>query len=394
MLPCHPRHPRIVFAGLSLSALALGALAPPPVAGLPAYSRAGGPPCTSCHQGFSALKPAGMKFLEHGDRFVEWQGRSPGVPRGLEVSAVVELNGDASRSARAMLSAPPMPDDHWRTSGRTDIAVHAVGGLGSRAAWHVEARLPTRTDVLVARTAFVQVRDLIPCGRLDFKAGEFLVPGAYLALTRPARFASLLTEESLPARGVELHGEAGAWAYGAGLIHSRRRSAHVSAASRVLGRLEDTYVWLMRDLGGQRVGAKMLFDRQDSSLPALAWLQHLQAQGSGRFAAGRLQLVPAYAFDRFDDRPAAGLHQRRQTAMLEATLPLDRGGHWSATAFAEHDYTTRTVYSSEQDHHLEAVALAFAPRPGAEIALEWSDDANNAGGPQIDRLSAWLRLAF
>ena len=154
-----------------------------------------------------------------------------------------------------------------------------------------------------------------------------------------------------------MNGAADAWSYGAGLIESRRSLSHAPAATRLFGRPEDTYFWLMRDLGGQEIEARMLFDRQDSDLAALAWLQHLQAQASARLEWGRLELVPAYAFDRFDDRPSAGIHQRRQTGLLEARVPLDAARRLKLTAFAEHDYTTRTVSSREADHHREALEL-------------------------------------
>ena len=132
--------------------------------------------------------------------------------------------------------------------------------------------------------------------------------GPYLALSQAARFQDYLTAESLPARGLELNGVMGGWTYGAGLIESRRAQYSAAAATRAFERLEDPYLWLARDLGAQRVGARMLFDRQDSNLPFHAWLQHLQAQASAVLAVRRLALVPAYTFDRFDDRPAAGLH--------------------------------------------------------------------------------------
>ena len=138
----------------------------------------------------------------------------------------------------------------------------------------------------------------------------------------------------------------------------------------------------------------MLFDRQESNLPWLAWLQHLQAQASALLVVGRFELVPAYSFDRFDDRPAGGLHQRRQTALLEARAPLDHAQRWKLTAFAEHDYTTKTPYSREADHHQEAVELGFGVRQNTELAVEWVHAVDNVAGPQVERLNTYLRLGY
>ena len=170
--------------------------------------------------------------------------------------------------------------------------------------------------------------------------------------------------------------------------------SHASPATRLLGRPEDTYFWLTRDLGRQEIGARLLFDRQDSNLAYLAWLQHLQAQASALLACGRVRLVPAYAFDRFDDRPGGGIHQRRQTALLEASVPVDAAERWKLTAFAVHDYTTRTALSREADHHEEALELGFEVRQNAEVAFEWRHAADNVAGPRVDELHTWLRFGY
>jgi hypothetical protein len=199
----------------------------------------------------------------------------------------------------------------------------------------------------------------------------------------------------MPARGFELNGVTGPWTYGAGLLQSRRTELDTAPANRVFGHLEDPYLWFARDLGGQRVGARMLFDRQDSNnLAYLAWMQHLQAQASAVLTHGRLGIVPAYTFDRFDDRPSAGLHQRRQTALLEAHLPLDAAQRWQMTAYAEHDYTTRTRYTPEADHHHEALELGFDVRPNAEVAVEWQHAGDNVAGPHVNELNTFLRLGY
>jgi hypothetical protein len=139
----------------------------------------------------------------------------------------------------------------------------------------------------------------------------------------------------------------------------------------------------------------MLFDRQDSyDLAYLAWMQHLQAEASAVLKHGRLDLLPAYTFDRFDDRPSAGLHQRRQTFLVEAHLPLDTAQRWRLTAYGEHDYTTRTVYTREADHQQEALGLGYGVRQNAEVAVEWLRTGDNIGGPHVDNLNTSLRISY
>jgi len=150
----------------------------------------------------------------------------------------------------------------------------------------------------------------------------------------------------------------------------------------------------MRDLGGPQVAARMLFDHQDSNISFHAWLQHLQAQASACVPWGRFALVPAYTLDRFDDRPAPGIHLRHQIVLLEAIAPIDGAGRWVITARAEHDHVTRTLLTSEADRHLEVVNLACHVAPNAKAALEWSHAGDNVAGPSLDAWNAYLQVAY
>src|SRR5205814_10542057 len=96
-------------------------------------------------------------------------------------------------------------------------------------------------------------------------------------------------------------------------------------------RMEDTYLRLGHDLGGQPVAAQMLFDRQDSDLATLTWLQHLRGQIGARLGPPRFTVTPSYVFDRFDDRPLPGVHERHQYYLLETQVLLDSRARWTAT---------------------------------------------------------------
>src|SRR5262249_42982897 len=163
----------------------------------------------------------------------------------------------------------------------------------------------------------------------------------FLSQARRTTLASYLSPVAFDASGLELNGRRSRWTYAAGLALSGRHSSGGPRPSRIGRRWGDTYLRLTRN-GGDRSGtAQMLFDRQDSSLPALTWLQHLRAQLAGFLGFPHFTVIPSYVFERFDDRPAPGLHERHQYYLLETLVPLDVEGRWAVTGRYEHDYRTR-----------------------------------------------------
>ena len=150
----------------------------------------------------------------------------------------------------------------------------------------------------------------------------------------------------------------------------------------------------MEGTGARRFGARMLFDRQPSNLIIHSWLQHLQAAVSGSFAAKRFLLIPGYVFDRFDDRPGPGIHDRHQYYLLEALGLLDREHRWALTARYEHEYRTKTVGSPEEDHQLGVLNLSRQLTPNATLALEVAHAGDNVSGPRVNELDAYVRFAF
>jgi hypothetical protein len=383
---------RLAVFAAPLLTLIVATLAPGHVSGLPSFSRTYAVPCSRCHAAFSSLNTEGMKFLQDGYRMRDESGRRP-EPRHFPLSIVADMN-HAIMLRDSAHSGPADDKETVQEFRRGRIGLHVAGTLSNRLTFHVEGNLPSEDGAFVANTSFIQLDDLAKNGTLNLKAGEYIVEAPYLALTRPARLQEYLSPVSLPARGFEFNGAAGGWAYGAGLMNSGRSVIGEGLEKRWFGRLEDTYMWLIRDVCGQQIGARMLFDRQDSNLPSLSWMQHLQAQGTALLEMPRAEIVSAYTLDRFDDRPAAGIHQRHQTGLLEARVPLDEGRRWLLTARAEHEYTTRTVFSREEDHQLEAIELGFDVRPNAELALEWVHAGDNVAGPRVDHLNAYFRFGY
>jgi hypothetical protein len=138
----------------------------------------------------------------------------------------------------------------------------------------------------------------------------------------------------------------------------------------------------------------MLFDRQSSNLPYHTWLQHLQATAGGSITTGRTVAVAGYVFDRFDDRPAAGIHDRHQYYLLDVLRPLDRRQRWWVTARYEHEYRTQTVLTPEEDHQLGVLNLTRQVNANAKLAVEVAHAGDNVSGPRVNTLDAYVDLAF
>ena len=374
-----PRASRVVV----LLACALAACAPArPAAAVPLFSSDGS--CQGCHSAPPQLNAAGMRFLENGYRLPDSAVAIPAHARSLPVSVAGLVDYGETRSGGAITS---------RKGDLRSVDLRSLGPLSDRLAFDLAATLDPDSHLLAARTAYVQLDDAVRAAGVNVRVGAFEGDAPYLSDDRRPTVAEYLSPIDLEAHGIEINGEAAAWTYGAGLVNSRR-IAHLRVGSHPLNRLEDTYYWVYRDLFGQRIGARMLFDRQDSNLRTLAWLQHLQAQGSALLEMGRLQLIPAYTFERFDDRPRAGNHARQQFGLLQAIAPFGREGRWVLTARAEHEYKTKTDFTPEQDRSLEVLDFAFYSSHHLREALECARSGDNVGGPPQTNVNLSLYVSY
>jgi hypothetical protein len=375
-------------------ALLASAFAPAPSGGLPLFSRQQSAPCTLCHSAFPRLNVVGLRFMQNGYRMPGVPVRSPWEAGNVPISISGNLGyafastdtADAATGNRGRMNVGDFRLGH--------LEFHSAGTLNARVSFHLASDLDTDAGTIAATTAFVQFDDVIRDGKLNVKAGIFDAGPPYLSSARRTTLRDYLSPVALDARGLELNGVRSGWTLGAGLIDSRRTLARLRPGTRTFNRLEDTYFWAMREVHGQQIGARMLFDRQDSDLPTLEWLQHLQAQGSALIGSGRFALIPAYTFDRFDDRPAAGIHDRHQYALLEALALLGRDQRWALTARLEHEYRTRTVLTREEDHDLEVLNLAYYFNLNMRTAIECGHAGDNIGGPRVATLDAFIHIAY
>jgi len=351
---------------------------------LPLFSRDGGPPCSRCHLDSPRLSPEGIRFLQHGYRGDDSLAVFPS--HSFPVSVTARLGVRAERS-----SVPGAPAA--RRSIDDGISLESAGALGTRFSYQVSLDGSRAGDGPRASRAHLQFDDLLSEGRLNVRAGSYDADLPFLSAARNPTLHPYLAPVGLWARGLELNGALGDWRYGGALIHSSRSASGPDPDTGPIRSLEDTYWMLSHQAGAASFGARMLFDRQDSNLPSLTWMQHLQALAGGALTSRHWAIAPAYVFDRFDDRPAAGIHDRHQYYLLEATLAPGLG-RWAFNARAEHEYRTRTVWTSEEDHQRVVLSVARVLSPLARIALEGSMDGDNIGGARAALLGAYASLQY
>jgi len=241
--------------------------------------------------------------------------------------------------------------------------------------------------------AFAQLDDLAGAP-LDLRAGRFDAELPFLSRTRRTTLAPYLTPVAFGARGLELRGRPAGWTWATGLAFSDRRVSGGVAPRPIAPPLEDTYLRLTHAIGSGTVGAQFLFDRQDSPLRTLSWVQHLRGTVAASAGGPRLTIVPAWVFDRFDDRPAAGIHERHQFVLLEAVGEIDPLGRFSSTLRWEHDTRTRNVIDPEARRDLEAVDLAWRARPNAQVAIEWTNRDERPAPHRQEQVDAFVRASW
>ncbi len=391
-----PQHARRSVAsgprGLLLALAALVASALPDVAcALPLFARTESAPCARCHLAGPVLNAAGERFMANGYRATAVAAHRADGAQPLPVSIVLEAGAMYARGDTVGAGGASGP--HTTGAFRQHaLYLHAAGTAGVNVSFRIQAGLDSAMSAVHTTSAFVQFDDVVRDGALAIKVGVFDAGLPFLSAARRSTRREYLAPVELAAQGVELNGAHSAWGYAIGQMNSSR--AGVGSNGHGFNRLEDTYLRVTRTLGGQVVGGRLLFDRQDSDIAFHAWLQHLQAQVAGRFGTDRLWVVPAYTLDRFDDRPAAGNHQRHQYVLLEALALLGARRDWSLAARLEHEHTTAVGPAPREDRDLAALRLERVVTPDARVALEWSRVAVTAGVPRESRVDALVQLAY
>jgi hypothetical protein len=373
--------------------VALAAAPPaPPVAALPLVSPPRSVRCARCHTSPPQLNAYGTRYLLAGHRGDD--GRDPGTSNAPTLPSIVVSSGlPLARWAAAsgLERRGEMPE-----AARRPIMLDAHGeGALTRNAWYgVAASLDSLSGRPSVPMMFFECSAL-GSGARAVRVGRFETGLPFLSADRRATLAPYLAPVTIAAEGIELRESLPrSWVAVVGRIMSRRAPARSTADARWLDRLEDTFVWATGTFGEQVFGARVLFDRQDSNISYHAWLQRLQVSLGASLGTRRFRIVPSYLLDRFDDRPAPGIHQRHQYVGLEALVLLDPEGRCTVSTRLEHEHVTPTVWTRGEDHDLEVFRASRWIVPNACLALEASRTGDNVGGPRAARLDASVTLAY
>ncbi|MGH7740526.1 MAG: hypothetical protein ACRENS_00735 [Candidatus Eiseniibacteriota bacterium] len=334
------------------------------------------------------MNPDGIRFMQRGYSTPDSLELLPAHTIPISVSARLGV-----RAVRQKFPGAQQPKLEPRRGSVDDgIGLAGAGRIGARLSYLLEVDGNRAGDGPRETRASLQFDDLLSRQRLNLKLGSFDAELPFLSAQRSPTMHPYLAPIDLWARGFELNGNLASWHCGGGLIHSSQ-SLRTDADATAIRSLEDTYWTLGHQSRAVSVGARLLFDRQDSTLPSLAWMQHLQALMGGALVKPHWAIATAYVFDRFDDRPAAGIHDRHQYYLLETTL-VPGSGAWVWNARLEHEYRTRTVWTHEQDHQLVVLNLARVLSPIARLALEGSLGGDNVGGPRSASMGAYVGLQY
>ena len=373
-----------------LLALAWALLAPGPAQALPLFARKYSMPCGQCHLAFPRLNDFGMKFKQRGYILEGAEGESPWESTNFPLSLIGNV-GLSVAGADSLYEGNLRQRTTRVQFQQNAVEFHTAGTLAKKVSFHFDNGFATDTGVLETGMAFVQFDDVAKDGALNFKVGIYDAEIPYLSSARRTTLVDYLTPVTFDAQGVELNGERQGWTYAFGLMNSSR--THGAPDTRVFNRLEDTYLWVMRDLGGQLVTARVLLDRQDprtdsgdNSLPT-------QIDLSALLTLDHLSLIPAYFLETHSD-PDLETPDRVHHGMLEALLPLDPAGRWVLTGRYELQHTQKTALLGEADQWLGALNLGCYVNSNAKIGLEWAHSGNNVGEPFVDAAQAYVHVGY
>jgi hypothetical protein len=390
---------RFILFLVPLLALLGATVLPRDASTLPLFARKYSMPCTQCHMAFPRLNAFGVQFRQNGYRLEGDKGASPWEDNQFPLSLIgnvgvdyARTNTDAGGGTRVTTTTSEFVQNQ--------VEFHSAGTLAPGLTFHFDNGFAGPGGVLESGMAFVQFDDLSSRGRLNLKAGIYDAEIPYISDSRRTTWEGYLTPATLDGRGIELNGTNAGWTYALGLINSER--THGKASSTTLNQLENPYVWLMRDIKGQLVTARVFLDMQDPRKVSLDASQHLVAQGSAfiNSGSGRWAIIPGYTFEHFADADSAltAMPDRIETALLEGIVKADKDGRWVLTGRYELRHQSKLVTGAwtfpEEDDQLLTANVAYYYNPNARIVLDWAHTGDNIQGPRVDSVKLFAHVGY
>jgi hypothetical protein len=361
-----------------------------PAQTLPLFARQYSMPCTSCHIAFPRLNAFGMTFRQNGYRMPGDKGTSPWEQKMFPFSVVANVGASYSSVDADTGGGTRVRMSHTEFV-QNAVEFHSAGTLGPKITFHIDNGFATDTGVLTTVMAFVQFDDLKGDGDLNLKAGIYDAEVPFLSNARASTLNEYVTPASLDAAGFELNGTHQGWTYAAGLINSERTTGKTGSTS--MNNLENTYVWVMKEVHGQLVAVRALLDQQDPRKADASSSQHVMAQAAAFLNGKRWVVIPGFTTDHFAD-PLPGETDQLQTGLVEGLYALDSGSRWWLTARWELQHTPKADAVTEMDRAVETLNLSCYLNPNARVGVDWSHDQDNAGGPKTDAAQLFVHIGY
>ena len=366
---------------------------------LPLFGRKYSMQCTSCHLAAPRLNMFGMTFKQNGYRMPGAHGESPWDSTGNREFPLALVGNVAYhlQSTNTEVAPGTKLRTNFSSFEQEQVEFHSAGTLADRVTFHFDNNFAGRGGLLSSGMAFAQLDDIMKNGALNVKAGIFDGDIPYLADSRKTTLAGYLSPVTLDAAGIEFNGAQSDWMYALGLINSNRDSANASVAKpgqKTFNQLENTYVWVARQMGPNMVTARVYFDRQDPRALGKSSSLHTQGELSAYLDRGRLILIPGYTYESFADLPV-GTPDKQHTGLLEAMWLLDKETHWVLTARYEHQYAGKSNGATGVADRGQAVLnLAYYVNPNARFGIDWAHLSDNVGSPTQDDLRAFVWVGY
>lgn len=391
-----PRKRTALFALLAI--VTLPGLFPSPGEALPLFARKYKLPCTSCHIAFPRLNAFGRQFRQNGYRMAGEAGTSPWEDSNVPISFVGNVGYDWSKTlipAHTDITGP-VPEVKTVSSKfqQNAVELHTAGTLAPHITFHVDSDFQGVGLALESGMAFVQLDDLAKSGALNLKAGIYDADVPYLAASRTLTAHEYLFPLTFDAVGLELNGAKSGWTYAAAVINSERETG--KPTDTTLNNFENPYIWLMRDIKGHELAARVYIDHQDPRALDVRSSTRTQVDVTAQLNFTRVYVTPGYAYEKHDD-PDPDHPKTRGTGMLEAIILLDSASRWVLTSRYElqHTPSDEALATAERDGYLATADISYYLNPNARVGFDYARTASNHDDePRVDEVQAFVHFGY